>query len=327
MDNALPEAWMVDSVASEGTPGTANHSDTNAVAIIFSAGHYPVIPTSAEAVTIRARVSNGERPVHLRWKKDADAVFQSIAMTPVSGTDLVAMIPPQGDRDLVEYYIEAEDAAGHLAIWPPGAPVFQLASGGKIPFTLRYLCLDSPAPNGVPSFRLLIPQETLDELQARELSSDELLPITMIYGDEVFPFARYRYRGTLKRQWSVKSYRIDLEHDHPFAGEDRLNFNGKRPGPEWLATEYVKEAGFAAPELKAIRLHVNHRDQGPYLWAERIGGSLPSSASGPVMSIFVRRSHRTTRFWLVLAIEPGAKESPVREMVNGQGFSSRPLKT
>ncbi|MBT5815214.1 MAG: hypothetical protein HOI15_12845 [Opitutales bacterium] len=271
MDNALPEAWMVGSVASEGTPGTANHSNTNTTTIIFSAGHYPVIPTSAEAVTIRARVSNLDRPVHLRWKKDADAVFQSIAMTPISGTDLVAVIPPQGDRDLVEYYIEAEDTAGHLAIWPPGAPVFQLASGGEVPFTLRYLCLDSPAPNGVPSFRLLIPQETLDELQTRELSSDELLPITMTYGDEVFPFARYRYRGTLKRQWSVRSYRIDLEHDHPFAGEDRLNFNGKRPGPEWLATEYVKEAGFAVPELQAIRLHVNHRDQGPYLWSERIG--------------------------------------------------------
>ena len=272
MDNALPEAWLVESIASQGTPGTANHSNTNAVAVIFSAGHYPVMPTSTEAVTIRARVSNGERPVHLRWKKDGDIVFQSIAMTPVSDTDLVAVIPPQGDRDLVEYYIEAEDAAGHLATWPPGAPVFQLASGGEVPFTLRYLCLDSPAPNGVPSFRLLIPQETLDELQSRDLSSDELLPITMTYGDEVYPFARYRYRGTLKRQWTVKSYRIDLEHDHPFAGEDRLNFNGKRPGPEWLATEYVKEAGFAVPELQAIRLHVNHRDQGPYLWAERIGG-------------------------------------------------------
>ena len=272
MDNALPEAWMMGSVASEGTPGTANHSDTNATAVIFSAGHYPVIPTSAEAVTIRARVSNVDRPVHLRWKKDADAVFQSIAMTPVSAMDLVAVIPPQGDRDLVEYYIEAEDAAGYLATWPPGAPAFQLTSGGEVPFTLRYLCLDSPAQNGVPSFRLLVSQKTLDELQARELSSDELLPITMTYGDEVFPFARYRYRGTLKRQWSVKSYRIDLKHDHRFAGEDRLNFNGKRPGPEWLATEYVKEAGFAVPELQAIRLHVNHRDQGPYLFSERIGG-------------------------------------------------------
>ncbi len=272
MDNALPEAWTAGSVASEGTPGAANGSGTNATAIIFSAGHYPVTPTSAEAVTIRARVSSGGRPVHLRWKKDSDAVFQSISMTPVSGSDLVAVIPPQSDRDLIEYYIEAEDTAGNLATWPPGAPVFQLASGGQVPFTIRYLCLDSSASNGVPSFRLLVPLETLNKLQARELSSDELLPITMTYGDEVFPFARYRYRGTLKRQWSVKSYRIDLEHDHPFAGADRLNFNGKRPGPEWLATEYVREAGFAVPELQAIRLHVNHRDQGPYLWAERIGG-------------------------------------------------------
>ena len=271
MDNALPEAWTAGSVASEGSPGAANGSGTNATAIIFSAGHYPVTPTSAEAVTIRARVSNGGRPVYLRWKEDTDAVFQTITMTPVLGASLVAVIPPQTDRNLIEYYIEAEGDAGNLATWPPGAPVFQLASGGQVPFTLRYLCLDSPAPNGVPSFRLLVPHETLDELQARELSSDELLPITMTYGDEVFPFARYRYRGTLKRQWSVKSYRIDLEHDHPFAGEDRLNFNGKRPGPEWLATEYVKEAGFAVPELQAIRLHVNHRDQGPYLWAERIG--------------------------------------------------------
>ena len=272
MDNAIPEAWVGNSVASGGTPGTANGSGSNAAAIIFSAGHYPVTPTSAEAVTIRTRVSNGERPVYLRWKKDADAEFHSITMTPISGADLVAEIPPQSNRDLIEYYIEAEDAAGNLATWPQGAPVFQLASGGQVPFTLRYLCLDSPTPKSVPSFRLLVPRETQDELQARELSSDELLPITMTYGDEVFPFARYRYRGTLKRQWSVKSYRIDLRHDHPFAGEDRLNFNGKRPGPEWLATEYVKEVGFAVPELQAIRLHVNHRDQGPYLWAERIGG-------------------------------------------------------
>ena len=186
MDNALPEAWMAGSVASEGTPGAANGSGTNAAAIIFSAGHYPVTPTSTEAVTIRARVSNGGRPVHLRWKKDADAVFQSITMTPVSESDLAAVIPPQSDRDLIEYYIEAEDDENNLATWPPGAPVIQLASGGEVPFTLRYLCLDSPAPNGVPSFRLLVPQETLDELQSRELSSDELLPITMTMATRSF---------------------------------------------------------------------------------------------------------------------------------------------
>ncbi len=58
MDNALPEAWVAGSAASEGTPGAANHSGTNATTIFFAAGH-------DERIDVRL-IHDGHFPIHGR---------------------------------------------------------------------------------------------------------------------------------------------------------------------------------------------------------------------------------------------------------------------
>ena len=272
-DNTQPESWRANLESNvEGTPGSANAIASSGAAALFAAGHYPVTPAPSETVTVRARVE-GATVVRLYWKRDQDSSFNVLGMMDDASGNKVytAEIPPQAHRTLMEYYIEAEDANGGTIAYPFGAPSFHLPeTGHDVPFTLRYLSLNNPSPSGIPRFRVLMPSETRQELEAN-VFSDQLLPITMIYMDEVFSFARLRYRGTSKRFWAPKSYRIDLDQDHPFADRTKLDFNGKRPGPEWLATEYCRQRGLATPLQRNIQLHINAQNQGPYLFAERIG--------------------------------------------------------
>ena len=266
LDNNDPAFW----VAGEGSPGSVNNVTSSCAAAIRSAAHFPVTPEPTEIVTVRARVA-GAADVRLYWKRDQDHVFNTLSMTNGGSGVYCAEIPPQAHRTLVEYYIEAEDAHGETVAFPFGAPLFHLSeTDHDVPYTLRYVSLNSAPELRVPTFRILMPSETREELESN-LYSDQLLPVTMIYMDEVFPFARLRYRGGTKRLWDIKSYRIDLSQDHPFAGESKLDMNGKRPGPEWLATEYGRQRGLAVPIQRNIRLHINYSDQGPYLLTERIG--------------------------------------------------------
>jgi len=273
LDNTQPESWRAHSESTaEGTPGSANAIASSGSSAILAAGHYPVTPAPSEAVTVRARVE-GAAVVRLVWKRDQDSSFNVLGMMDDATGNKVytAEIPPQAHRTLMEYYIEAEDANGGTVAYPFGAPSFHLSeTGHEVPFTLRYLSLNTPSPSGVPRFRVLMSSETRQELEANMLS-DQLLPVTLIYMDEVFPFARLRYRGMAKRLWTPKSYRIDLGWDHPLADRTKLDINGKRPGPEWLATEYCRQRGLAPPLQRNIQLHINAQNQGPYLFAERIG--------------------------------------------------------
>ncbi|OGV44735.1 MAG: hypothetical protein A2X46_16485 [Lentisphaerae bacterium GWF2_57_35] len=277
LDSAMPETWRANPAAGiEGTPGAANGIHAAGVAYILAASHYPVTPGTTEQVLVRARVRGSPADVRLMWKRDEDSAFNTVFMTnDGSGAGVyMAGIPVQTHRTLVEYYIAADDGEGNAFHHPFGAPIVCLpGSGHNVPQTFRYICLRNLPDPAVTAFRVLLPQETITELTSRDLYSDELLPATFVYLDEVFPFARLRYRGSIKRIWQMKSYRIDLSHDHPFAGEKDLNINGKRPGPEWLATQYFHQRGFATALQKDIRLHINHQDQGPYLLAEDIGNA------------------------------------------------------
>ncbi|NLX26514.1 MAG: hypothetical protein GXY61_11255 [Lentisphaerae bacterium] len=271
LDNNDPAFWAVNpNLTVLGSPGAANSILSPCTAAIRAATHYPVTPAPTEAVSVQARVEHAAA-VQLFWKRDQDAVFNTLAMTNDGSGVYRATLPPQAHQTLVEYYIEAEDPGGERVVYPFGAPLFHLTeTGHNVPFTLRYLSLNATEQPRVPAFRILMPSETRQELE-NHIFSDQLLPVTMIYMNEVFPFARLRYRGAMKRVWDVKSYRVDLTLDHPFADESKLNMNGKRPGPEWLATEYVRQRGLAVPLQQNIRLSINHNDQGPYLLAERIG--------------------------------------------------------
>ena len=267
LDNGVAASWTT--VGTGVTPGEANGGSNDSSAIVFCVGHFPVTPTSTEAVTVRARVA-GAAQVILHWKTDDDTAFQVSPLTTNAAGIWVGQIPPQADRSLMEYYVGAVDSSGSTNHHPEGAPELLLAeTGNMIPHTLRYLCLDMSPDPGVPALRVLMPDETRIELLSRDLFSNDLLPVTLVYGEEVYPFARLRFRGLTKRQWPVKSYRLDLRNDHPFLGKTRLNVNGKRPGPEWLANAFAQNKEFAVPQLLPIRLYVNHEDRGPYLLAER----------------------------------------------------------
>jgi len=288
LDNALGESWQVNrETTAEGTPGTTNSVATEATGRIVTVAHFPTTPAPSETVTVRARVYNGTNAVRLLWKRDTDGSFTVVEMKQEALTGLYrATIPPQAHRALVEYYVAAYDGQDHAIAYPFGAPTLRLPESGRhVPYTLRYLCLNDASTPRTPRFRVLMCDETRTELLTRDVNSDELLPVTFVYMDEVFASARIRYRGMTKRLWPVKSYRLDLRYEHPFADKMRLNLNGRRPGPEWLATEYFKQQGFAVPIIRNVRLHINHMDQGPYLLAERIGAdyverNFPGADSG-----------------------------------------------
>lgn len=113
-----------------GTPGAPNSVDAGNVApFILDTRHQPAVPRSSDAVTITARIDD-ETPegleVILHHRVDGEPAF---ALTPMADDGqhgdgdpgdgvFGAVLPPQPDGTVVEFYIEARDWEGAIRTWP-----------------------------------------------------------------------------------------------------------------------------------------------------------------------------------------------------------------
>ena len=134
MNPALPsdsgQNWSASRVTG-GTPGSANSVMTNDLPpMIFDLAHVPAIPTSNDVVTVHARIVD-EAPastsaVRLYYRLDGQTTFAITNMFDdgAHGDGLAndgvfgAILPPRPDKAIVEFYVQATDAANHARTWP-----------------------------------------------------------------------------------------------------------------------------------------------------------------------------------------------------------------
>ena len=129
LSNKPGQNWKASLVAG-GTPGRANSVASDDIApLILDVQHVPAIPHSTDSVTITAQILDeavSSVTVQLFSRVDGAASFAATPMFDdgAHGDGVAddgyfgAVLPPQPDKTVVEFYIRATDAAGHTRTWP-----------------------------------------------------------------------------------------------------------------------------------------------------------------------------------------------------------------
>lgn len=130
-----------------GTPGLPNSRRVaNAGPAIYDVTHTPALPRANEPVIVTARVSDpdGLGNLNLRFRTDPSATLSTLAMRDdgtagdaVAGDGLYsATISGRAGGTLIAFRLEATDASGASAVFPPGVPADEclIRWGDPVPF-------------------------------------------------------------------------------------------------------------------------------------------------------------------------------------------------
>jgi len=88
---------------------------------ITAASRNPAVPTSAQGVTVRANIRDGDGTVasaNVVYNVNRGA-FQTVAMTTTNDTSYTAVIPAQANTAFVQYFIKSTDNQGNASSNPP----------------------------------------------------------------------------------------------------------------------------------------------------------------------------------------------------------------
>ena len=275
LDNSFGGSWLA-SRRTGGSPGAENSTHrATPLPVIGAVRHSPVLPSSEDEVLVTARVSSvlSLASVELEWSLDGIRQPTRIPMRD-DGRDPDAeagdgvystRIPPRAAGELVRYTLRAQNAEGAVQYPPEPAnlpyPEFQG------PFLLYRVDETQPPPNGSPTYHVWMTERDRDELRGRSLTSDVLLPATVVRidaegGVAIRQRAGLRYRGESSRREPNRSFRLALAPEARLDGRRRLNLNGvERRGifnsqnlHELLAMDLFRRAGEPHSLVRPINL-------------------------------------------------------------------------
>lgn len=277
LPNEYGQNWRA-SLEDGGTPGRANSVvSTETAPLILDVVHAPAVSTSSDSVTVTVRLVSSESAglqATLNYRTDGDSEFTPLTM---AGDGLYrAEIPPQADGTVIEFYVEAVDAAGHARTWP--AP--SLVDGIPLQVTNALYIVDdsfdpqiSRTPGAHPVYYLILTDREWTELQqigdgsysgslfTAEPMSDASMNATLISVDGTGTNVRYqasvRNRGNRKRADPPMSFRVNLAGDRPWKDVRAINLNSKYPHLELMASILFQMSGLPAADVTVVRLKVN----------------------------------------------------------------------
>lgn len=272
LDNSFGQLWAASdgSTAPEGTPGEQNSAFGVAIPpAIVQTRHFPVVPTSADPVTVTTRVidDGAVTGVSLFFKRDGATLFSEVSMSPqgngLPGDEVYeAQIPAQPDGTIVQFYIQAEDDEAKVSLLPSDAPTR----------TCLYLVDDSAEPDDLPLYRVLMTDATYTELRTRDVDSNVLLDGTFICGGQAWYNVGVRYRGYGSRGAGEPnmSYRVQFNDGEPFGNVRKLNLNGQRPASQAVGWETMRRVGMPYCDTKLAYLKLRTSFMGIRLQVESV---------------------------------------------------------
>jgi hypothetical protein len=310
IDPVLPgesgQNWAA-SLVDGGTPGRANSVASEDVApLILKVRHSPIIPGPADAVTVTARLFD-ESPTGLtatlRYRIDASAytdqssyprhdpgAYSSVPMfddgshRDGEAADGVfgAEIPAQADGQIVEFYVEARDAAGNSRTWP--APSVVDGAAEQVTNAL-YQVLGSFDPNAIwaagsqPVYFLIMTEAERARLAdigngtggpGSEDDSDTNAEMngTFISVDGTGVELRYqvgiRNRGKGSRDTAGgryrNNYRVNFPTDDWWNGVTAINIKNRFGHVAVLGSAVWRMANLPAERITPIQVRVNGRN-------------------------------------------------------------------
>ncbi len=279
LSNDHGQNWRASTVA-EGTPGAANSvAAVNVAPLILDVSHFPAIPKSTDSVTIKARILD-ELPagatVSLFHRVDGSPSFTQSPMFDdglhgdgFAGDGVyAAILPPQPDDTVVEFYVHAIDAALNARTYPaPSQPT------GEQLTNLLYQVDDSVYAGDQPIFRLIMTEAERAELAdigsdpsdgIAEQDSDAQMNGTFVTVDGTGTEVRYnvgiRNRGKGSRNDQPNNYRVNLPADRPWHDVTAVVFNGRFSGLEVVGSEILRFANVSAQDAMPAQVRVNNSD-------------------------------------------------------------------
>ncbi|MCI0746014.1 MAG: lamin tail domain-containing protein [Verrucomicrobia subdivision 3 bacterium] len=289
LPNEHGQNWAA-STPVNGTPGAANSVlDSNIAPMILQAGHFPVVPTPADAVTISARLldeSTVGLSAILRWRVDGASSFSSATMFDdgahgdgaAADGIWAAILSAQPNNTVVEFYIEASDAQSNTRTWP--APTIPATDGDPEPGGQRanalYQVDDNPlnvfggVPSQQPVYKMIFTEAERVELASIPGQSNNQGPNSQMNGtfvslDSSGPSLHYlvgvRNRGHASRTANPPNYRVNFRSDDRWQGVTAINFNSREVHIQHFGSVQAIKSGSAGSYSRAAQVRVNNQNR------------------------------------------------------------------
>jgi hypothetical protein len=282
LPNKYGQNWAA-SVTTGGTPGKPNSvAQTDIAPLIVEALHFPLVPKSTNAVMVTARILDEQTngiSVMLHYRLDGAPGFTAIPMSDdgqqedgVAGDGVYgAILPPQANHAIIEFYFEARDSTGHVRTWPAPAMVDGIPAQVV---NLLYQVDDTVYTGNQPLYQLIL--TSAEQAELRQVNSNSPSPPypasdqtfshaqfngTFISSDGTGPEVRYlvaiRNRGNGSRRTSPQSYRLNFRNDQPWKNVSALNLNTQKTDAQLAGSAVYRHAGLPTQESRAVQVRVN----------------------------------------------------------------------
>lgn len=274
LTNNQGQNWS-DSLMEGGTPGQVNTTASSDLApLILDVHHEPVIPTSSDPVTIRARIVDE----HPTWQSQVTLYYRDVSVerdhtllhmmmaddglhNDGEAQDGVfgAVLPAMPHATVFEFYVAAEDASGQGRTWPAAA---QMEDGSVAQSANAIYQVDDSFYSGsLPVYRLIMTEFERAELEFIARSSNAQMNATLVTLEGDALNLRYnvgvRIRGAGSRSRTPPNYRVNVPSDRLWNGVRELNLNTQFTYGQLLGSALSLSSGLPAAHARAIQVRVN----------------------------------------------------------------------
>jgi len=274
-----------------GTPGRANSvAATNLAPFILNVVHFPMVPRPTNNITITAKLLDEHATgitATLWWRLDALS-----GSLPFNSTNFVddgahgegaagdgvfgAVLPPQTNNAIVEFYIIATDAEGHTRTWPAAPLDANRVSMTQASVPNAFLQVDNnpandyvpPPGNGFPVYKLIMRQADMTNFNAfpnKAANSDARMQATWVATDGTSAQAIYltevRDRGNGTRSRQPANYRVSFPGDQSWHGVGSLELNSQFTESQLAGYALCSQAGTYCELGRVARVRIDNIDR------------------------------------------------------------------
>ena len=277
LPNGNGQNWASSTVI-EGTPGAVNSiAVANLPPMILDVTHFPAVPRSTNSVTILARLvdENTTGLTVTLWHRDATTLpgFTSVPMLDnglnndgTAGDGIYGVVlPPQANRTITEFYVEASDTLSNTRTWPAAADI---GGGTFVQDANAMFQVDDEAYTGKQAiYRMVMRAGDLSELNSRTdqaggRTKRNVTFITIEGGDvQIRHNCATRRRGASSFGRNPPTMKFNIPADRAWNNKTSFNLNSDHTYAQVLGAAISLKAGLPTPYAHAVQLRFNGVNQ------------------------------------------------------------------
>jgi hypothetical protein len=278
VSNEWGQNWDSSILESGGTPGLPNSRATdNLPPIITDVSHEPVIPKSNDFVTIRAKIIDTDLDAVALFLRDSnsdgDFEQESMILADESSDTYEAIIPPQEDKVVIEFYVSASDTE-RTRKWPGPSTEPSIFNQGRQETNALYQVDDEILPGTTYYLTMSTPERRRFDSLSRQSNAEMNTTLITSIGDEqkVRYLCGVRFRGNSSRGTNPPPKKINLPRDRPLNRETPFNLNSHTPYNQLVGNLLFTAAGLVAPDARLVEVRENDNETRPYVHVPPYGG-------------------------------------------------------